>query len=275
MMNNWYQDMPPAGKRLVRILAITLMAGLAAGFFAIAYSYAVSGWVSATTLIPSRQISASGEGKAHVQPDTAFFTASVVTSAKRLTDAQQQNSQRSSAITEFLAGKGVAKKDVKTTAYNISPQYQYYQTIPCTPERCQPQKPPEIVSYEVRHTLEITVRDLAKTDSLLQGVTDAGANEIGSISFRVDDKTRELARAQAREQAIAAARIKAMMIASQLGVRLGRTIAFYEGGDNVPPILPLGAGGAGPSKIAYEAAPSVQPGEQDIVSTVSITYEFR
>lgn len=272
--NNWYYDLPPEGKRIVHVLGLIFLAGLTLSSFAFAYSYVVSAHIAERASASSRQISVSGEGKISLRPDTAVFDASVVTQAKRVSDAQRQNSQRSNVIIDLLKQRGVAEKDIKTITYTISPQYQYYTNRPCMTESCPPQRPPEIVGYEVRNTIEIKVRDLAKTDALLEDVASAGANEISSLSFRVDDE--DAAKVKARTKAIADAQMKASALARDLGVRLGRIVGYYD--DQNGPPQPVGVY-AGPQMLKADAigsaAPHVQPGEQEIRASITITYEFR
>ena len=179
---------------------------------------------------------------------------------------------RSNAVIDFLKTHGVADKDIKTTGYGINPQYQY-SNRPCSQYSCPPQGPPSIASYEVRHTLEIKIHDLAKADVLLDGIIAAGANEVGQISFRVDDP--EVAGAEARTQAIADARMKAEKIARDLGVRLVRVSSFFEQQDGSIPPMPYEGMGAAPMVMKAAVGPAVQPGEQEIKSSVTVTYEFR
>lgn len=266
--------MPPKGKRIVHILGLTFLAGLTLSSFAFAYSYVVSAYVAERTSTSSRQVSVNGEGKISLRPDTAVFDASVVTQAKRVSDAQRQNSQRSNMIIDLLKQRGIAEKDIKTINYSIAPQYVYSSSRPCTAASCPPQRPPEIAGYEVRDTIEIKIHDLTKTDALLKDVTSVGVNEISSLSFRVDDE--DAAKAEARTKAIADAQIKASALARDLGVRLGRIVAYYD--DQNGPPQPVGIY-AGPQMMKADAvgsaAPQVQPGEQEIRAVVTVTYEFR
>lgn len=271
---NWYHDLSSQEKRFVQILAMILLTGLAASAFALAYSYITSARVAARTAFSPRQISVNGEGKVQMRPDIAVFTASVITQAKRVSDAQRQNSERSGAIIDFLKSQGIAEKDIKTVAYDINPQYQYFNASPCTAFPCPPQGPPEIVSYEVRHTMEIKIRKLDEADVALEGVTAAGANEIGGISFRVDDE--DAARAEARAKAIADAEEKAEKIARELGVRLTRVSGFFESDGAMPYPIRTPAIGLQAMKADFtESLPSVQPGEQEIRAMVTVSYEFR
>lgn len=269
---HFYQDFSASMKKWTWVLIFLLLAGLAASSFAFALSYFVSAWDTAANRIGPRQISVQGEGKVAVRPDIGVFSAGVLTQARKVGDAQKENAERSNAILAFLKKGGVAEKDIKTVGYSINPQYRY-SDAPCAGGVCPPRRPPEIAAYEVRHTLEVKVRDLGKADTLLEGIVAAGANEVGSIGFQVDDK--EEPRAEARKLAIEDAQEKARVIEDDLDVRLTRITAFYESGDGGPvPFYGEAKGGFG-GGIAAAPAPEVAPGEQEIRSAVTITYEFR
>jgi len=139
---NWYQDLPPEGRRIVQVLALMLLTGLVAGAGAFAYSHFISGWTTARTAVSGRQISVTGESNIAVRPNTAVFTAGVITQAKKISDAQAQNSGRSQAIIDFLKTRGVAENDMRTVAYTVSPHYQYFNAPSCPSFPCPPGRAP-------------------------------------------------------------------------------------------------------------------------------------
>ncbi len=224
-----------------------------------------------------RQLAVAGEGKTTVKPDIAVFTAGVVAQAAKVKDAQAENTRKSNAIIDFLKKSGVDEKDIKTTEYNIYPQYSSSYPPPCVfPGPCPMTtvRPPEITSYQVRQTVQIKVRDLGKADALLSGVVSAGANEVGFITFKVDDP--EVVRAAARKKAIDNAMAKAQALADDLGVRLKRIVAYTDESTNYPQpymVNGLSEGRMGASLAA--PGPQVQPGEQEVTANVTIIYEFR
>ncbi|MDP3772159.1 MAG: SIMPL domain-containing protein [bacterium] len=238
-------------------------------------------WNAPTNPAEVRQLNISGEGRVLAKPDTAVFTASVITSARKIGDAQKMNTERSNAIVAYLKNAGIPEKDLRSVNYSVSPQYSFsYPPFPppsclSVNEPCPLQKPPEIVSYQVNNALEVKVRDLAKLDDLLSGVVESGANQVGSVSFRIDDE--EKVRAEAREKAIASAKVKAGELARQLGVRLEKIIAFNDSGSG--PIyydrVGFGEGGGFSAEATSAPAPQIQPGEQEVVSNVNLTYTFR
>lgn len=270
-----YQDFSATTKKYVRVLAFFLLAGLTASSFALALYYLVSAKEMKGSHVSPQQIVVSGEGKVAVKPDIATVQASVVTQTPKVGDAQAQNSARSNKVMDFLKSNGVAEKDIKTVGYAIAPQYEYGSPCPVVlgaPYARCPSGPPRISSYEVRHTIEVKIRDLAKADVVLEGVVSAGANEVSGLQFGIDDTA--AVKAAARKEAIEDAQKKAEVLARDLGIRLKRIVSFSDSGEGYP-IYPYALkadfGGASPAS----SAPQVAPGEQEIKSSVTVTYEFR
>lgn len=275
------QDYVPGIKKHFGWYTTPLLTGVVISLFAFAFWYGVSGWKALQGLPEIRQMSFSGEGKVASRPDVAVFSVTVVTKAKKVKDAQRENTERSNAILDFLKKEGIAEKDLKTAGYFISPEYSYYRTPPCALTEgelsypCPVSRPPEIVSYQVRHTLEVKVRNLEKADDLLDGVVTNGANEVGQVDFRIDDEKK--LREEARKKAIEDAKGKAAVLAKDLGVRLRKIVAFSESGGEIPIYFRSleAKGGFGGETPTPAPAPQIEPGEQEVRSTVTITYEFR
>ena len=262
-------------KKILGGYATPLLFGAMLSVFALAFWYGVTGWKEFRSIRETQQISVTGEGKVAVKPDIAMLSVSIVTEAKKIKDAQLDNTRLSGSVTGFLKEMGIEEKDIKSVNYSIYPQYNYYDAPVCMAYPCPPHRPPEVVSYQVRHSLEIKVRNLDDVDDLLDGVVTAGATEVGSVSFTVDDEKKVLA--DARKKAIEDAKAKAAVLSKDLGVRLGKIVGFSESGGPFPVYMrtleAVGKGGGFGGDMV--PASSVQPGEQEVVSTVTITYEFR
>ena len=89
----------------------------------------MTGHVS-NTATNTNTVSFSGEGKVFVKPDIAAVSFSIVTEAKTSKVAQDANSEKSKKVVDFLKSQDIADKDIKTTGYNIYPQYSYPRPIP-------------------------------------------------------------------------------------------------------------------------------------------------
>lgn len=275
-MLNFYQELSEVDKLVFRRRWLFLLTVVNILVLALIISYGLSAWKDFKTIRgeDKLQINVTGEGKVTARPDVAKLNAAILTENESLKIAQEENSRRSNVLIDYLKSVGIQEKDIKTVGYNIYPQYSY--PPPCPPYSICPlgSDRPKVIGYQVRNSYEITIRDLSKTGEILSGVVGAGVNEVSSLAFTTDQP--EALKAEARKKAVDDARNKAKKLADDLDRRLGKIINFSESG-GFPPIFFRetafgGKGGGGPEPIP---APSVQPGENEIVVTVSITYEFK
>lgn len=202
-------------------------------------------------------VSFSGEGKIKAAPDTAKVEIGLLTEGKDSISVQNENSSKMNAVIKFLKNQGVKDEDIKTNNYNLSPKYDYNKGKST------------LVGYILNQTLSVTIRDIAKVGSILDGAVSSGANQINSISMLVD-KPEEL-KNKAREEAVKQAKEKARLTSKTAGFRLGRIVNFSENSAGEPPMYyeAMGMGGA----VAKSApAPQIEPGSQDITINVTLTY---
>ncbi len=226
--------------------------------------------------IPSANvITVTGTGEVFAKPDVGEFTFSVVEEGATVALVQEAATKKADAALAALKEKGVdTDKDVKTVGYNLAPKYEWEQpkcvgVWPCPPGK-QVQK-----GFELNQSMTVKVRDLAKAGELIEAVTGAQVQNVGGLTFAVDDE--EKVKAEARKIAIEQAKSKANELAGDLGVRLVRIVGYNEEGDY--PIFfdrmeaaPMGLGGGDAMKAS---APPVPTGENKIVSNVSISFEVR
>ena len=214
-------------------------------------------------------ITVSGTGKASLAPDVAKITFSVQNTSAKVADAQAATTKQANAALAFVKEKGIADKDVKTLSYNVYPQYEYTRCL--AGEACPPSTP-KISGYQVSETVQVTVRNLDLTGDLLQGLGSLEVQNISGPNFTLDDPN--AGQDAARANAIDDAKVKAQILARQLGVHLVKIVNFNESSGGNPVMYAamakdsaMGVGGA--------PAPQVPAGENEYNSTVSITYEIR
>lgn len=210
-------------------------------------------------------ITVSATGEIYAKPDLALTTFSVVTEAKTVAEAMSENTKKINSVIDFVKAQGVEDKDLKTSSFNIYPRYEWYEGVQIPP---YPQGKRVLVGYEVHQALQVKIRNMEKIGSIIQGATDAGANQVGDLQFTIDNQD-ELKK-QARAEAIEKAKAKAKELASQLGVSLVRISNFSESA-LVPRYYGLeeavGMGGG-------EEVPQIETGENKIEVTVTLTYEI-
>lgn len=211
------------------------------------------------TAAQPRSLSVSGTGTVSMAPDIAYIYIGVHTENPDIAQAVASNNTQAQAVVAALRNSGVDAKDIQTSNFSV------YSS----------QKPDPVkggyngYDYTVDNTVYVTVRDLTTLGSLLRAAVAAGANTINSISFDVSDKTAALV--QARQKAMDNASDLAGELAQTAGVKLGE-IQSVSYSDYYPSYY-YGMGGGGAT--APNASVPIQPGQQEITVTVSVTYRIK
>jgi len=211
--------------------------------------------------------SLSAQGRAFAAPDTARFTFSIVSRGSTADAVQQANTPKVEAVVNYLKEAGVSAEDIKTVSYNLNPQYRYSEA-----------EGQVLTGYELRETIQVRSKDLKGIGSLVSGAVISGATEVSGVEIFIDDP--DAVREQARKEAIAKVDEKKDEMERDLGVKFGRVINVSESdGGYVPPMpyyaegIAFGRGGAGDVAVAQEAG--IEPGSQEVVVTVVVTYQLR
>ena len=201
-------------------------------------------------------ITVVGQGKASARPDTARVQAGVVTEAREAVEALEENNQAMEKLFKLLRREGIAEKDVQTSGFSVTPRYRRDQ---------RGRRTNEIVGYEVRNQVRITVRELSKLGTLLDQLVSEGANQLYGITFSVDEPTELLD--IARRRAMADARRKGELYAEEAGLKVIGVRSVSEQTYQVPraPMVPR-------AEYAAAAVP-VAPGEQEFRVSVTVVYK--
>jgi len=200
----------------------------------------------------------TGEGKVSVKPDIATVNVGVQGTGTTVSDVQNNLNKNISSITAAVKKVGIDEKDIKTSNYNLSPTYDYS-------GRTQ-----RITGYQASSYLTIKVRQIDKANAVIDAATNAGANNVGGVTFEVDDKTK--ATDEARKLAVADAKAKAVQAATTAGFTLGKIINYQESTGGYQPI-PMYAKADGASSMV--APTELSTGTTDIQLTVTLSYEVK
>jgi uncharacterized protein YggE len=205
---------------------------------------------------PVHTLSVSGSGSVFVKPDVASFSVGVTVQRDRARDAEVEAAEIMSAVVAALRAQGIAEDDIQTAQLALSPVYDWDFT------------PARLVGYEATNIVNVTVRDLPTTGAVIDAAVDAGATNVGSISFRLDDPT--AVESQAREQAMTDARAKADTLARTGGVNITGVISISETSAPVPYPMPYAAA----DEEGSRAQTPVQGGTVELRVDVSVVYSI-
>lgn len=216
----------------------------------------------------ARTITVEGEGKISAQPDIAKVDVSVVANGKTVKTVTEDGNKKMNAVRDAMKQLGIKLDDMQTSSYDLYPQYDYNMPID---RATGVAKPPMIIGYSLNQTLSLKVRDLTKTDEVLDRAIASGANQVGQLTFDLDDASQ--VKVQARAAAFKKAKQKAQEMASAAGVSLGRVVTFSESSN---PIYPMAYANFAMKAESGDASisPSVEPGTKELLVNVSVTYEI-
>lgn len=161
----------------------------------------------ASELPEGPHIVTSGTASVDAVPDIATLAIEVNVAAKDAATAKKQADERVAQYLSFLEQNQIAKKDISAANLRTQPDYDY-------------QNGKSILKgYRAVRTVEVTLRQLDKLNSLLDGALKAGLNEIRSVSLGVaqPDAYKDKARKAAIDDAIHQAQALASGFNSKLG----------------------------------------------------------
>ena len=161
----------------------------------------------------SRSIQVSGTAVVNVRPDRALVQLGVQSNGRSAKEAQASNSATINAVTRALRKLGIDSKDITTDWYTIEPLYEDYDSL-------------HIKGYRIHNIIQITVRDVDKTNDAIVAAFQAGANQVENAEFYTSELRKY--RDQAREMAMKAATEKAKALATSAGTDTSCVLTINE-----------------------------------------------
>jgi uncharacterized protein len=216
-------------------------------------SAAPAAWAAEETA----RITVTGEGTVSVAPDMAIINFGVL---KNAPTARQALDDANKALAEALAdlkAKGIEARDLQTSGFSVSPQFDYSSKNGTAPK---------LTGYQVSNMLTVRVRDITALGKVLDDAVTNGINSGGSLSFG-NSKQKDLV-ADARKAAVADAIAKAKALTEAAGVSTGDILSISEEGQVMPPVPMVRMAMA---KEATDSVP-VEAGESEYHARVTVTF---
>ncbi|MDB5188970.1 MAG: hypothetical protein JWM92_568 [Candidatus Nomurabacteria bacterium] len=250
--------------RIIVIIAVLLGLFLLTATFMQLKSYRYIG----SGLPASDTITVNGQGTIEKAPDTAKFSFTVQDETQDTASAQAVVSKKVATVKADLLAAGVEDKYITTADYNSYPDYQYT-ALPSIPSG-QATSQQMLKGYIVSQNVTVSLKDLTKTETVAGILGKDGVTSIDGPNLGFEDP--HVVQNEARDAAIADAKVQAQKLADSLGVHLVRIVSFSDSGAPSPSPIMYGA----KSMMApTAAAPTIPTGVQSVTSNVSITYEIR
>ena len=243
-------------------LALLAAVGVATIFASVAATCGDTTTRVETNGASTQGISVGGEGKATGKPDVASITLGVSKLADTVEQARNDAAASLDAMIASIRGNGVAKDDIQTQQFSISPEYDYNNGRQL------------LKGFRVTNVVSAKLRDINKTSKVVDDAVTAGGDnaQVQGISFTID-KPEDLQR-QARENAVADAKAKAQTLANATGVSIGDPLSISENFQQPGPIY-YNRGAAAADQAAPAPATPIEPGTLDVIVNVSVTWGIK
>lgn len=204
-----------------------------------------------------RAVRASGEATVSAKPDRAEISIGVSTEAPTAAVAASENAKQSQQILETLKAAIGSGGELKTSGYSIGPEYDY-----------RNHGSPKLTGYRANNSVRVTLDNLTLVGKVIDAATQAGANNIGGVSFTL--RNDQAVRTQALAEAAAKARESAEAIAKALGLHV---VGVLEAQTAEAPIIrpPITAMAQRVMVAGDQPTTPVETGTLDIHATVLVT----
>ena len=211
--------------------------------------------VTSVQTTKSNFFAVSGNGEAAGIPNTALLSIGITKTASTVYTAQTQVNAPMNKTIDELKKLGVNEKNIKTTDYSVSPDYDYSagkQTVR---------------GYTVTQSLQVKISPIEKANSAIDIASSNGLNLINGVTFVLDEKTMDKIQQEAQKNAISEAKKKAENLAGLAGIKLGRIVNIEQSNGTLDRF--------GPVTLEAQKTNQTQltPGENKVSITVTISYE--
>ena len=156
-------------------------------------------------------IAASAVGESRITPDRAMLSVALESQGETAAAAASDNARLQSRIIDAVKAAGVAAAQIRTSGYNVYPEY-------------LGGKSPKVTGYRARNMVQIEIRSIDATGKVIDAALGAGATNIGAV--RLYASSTDTARREAITRAVTKARAEAEAAAVAAGGSLGQLIEF-------------------------------------------------
>lgn len=201
------------------------------------------------------QISVSGDGKVMVKPDHVIINFGVNNVGKDATEVKKLNDETVDKVVKFIKKFGISSTDFQTTNVSLNRNYDFEK---------------KKYNYQASQSISITLKDIAKYDSLMMGLVDNGINNIDNVEFK-SSKIEEY-KSEARKLAMKDAKHKAEDYVSVLNQKIGKAILINDSTQTYYPQPMYKADMMVAAAAEMTPRETIAVGQIEVTATVSVSF---
>ena len=211
---------------------------------------------------PPRMISVTGEAREELVPDQAILSGQLVSKAKLLSVAKEENDKLAKRILAIAKQFNIPKDKISASNVYITPDLIWNQDS---------QKQIK-VGYIVSRNLTLTMDKIESHEQVLSALLENGIDQINGVNFTLANP--EAQADKLRVKALQNARERAQMLAEAAGATLGKVIFITtNSAAGAQPPVPMMGRAMLMKQDAASVAPSL-PGVVTLEESVAVTFEL-
>jgi uncharacterized protein YggE len=208
----------------------------------------------------NKVITVSGTASLDTAPDEADISIGVQTLNKDAAVSQKTNADIMAEVMAAIKSAGIPEADISTSQYSL---YELKEWDPKTQQEVSK-------GYQTTNTVIATAKNLSIVGNVIDAAANAGANNIGGITFKLSKDKEAKVKSQVLALAAQNGKDKAVAIATSLKVMLGRLSQVSETQFYYNPVVMESAVGA---KAAGSVPTPITPGDVTTSATLTVVYE--
>jgi len=205
-------------------------------------------------------VAVAGQATVDAEPDAATVTLAVRAAGDDAATVRDRLAANVSAVRSSLADYGLDDDQVTTEHFRVR------QTRP--PERERGDAP----DYVGVHALTVELDDVDAVGDVVDRAVEAGATEVGHVTFRLSDERRAELREQALTDAMADARSEAALLADTEGLTVGTPASISTDEVSVDRPHREVAYATAAATPAADRQTAVEPGDVTVRVSVQVVY---
>ena len=154
-----------------------------------------------------------GEASIEGTPTLVNISVSIEGEGKDAKLLRQENGEKLARVIQAINKEEVPMKNFQTDYVSLYKNYDYNT---------------KTYQYRISQTVKIKLDNLAKYETLMDALFEAGVNQINSVTFGIEDSARAKLQQEARIAAIDDARKKALLYATSLDQNIGKALTIRE-----------------------------------------------
>ena len=204
------------------------------------------------------EIVVSTTGEATADPDAASLSVGVEASGDTAEAVTDELAAQADALREAFDDLEIPEENVEEGRYRVHPRRG---------------RDGDTEGYEGQHSFQLTIDDVDRVGEVIDELTAAGADDIGRVTFSLQEETRDEIREEAIDDALANADDEAQHVADNRGVTITGTKAV-ETGDVRLDTVHLDVDDVAEDDAADGPPTEIDADPVSVTASVAVTYGF-